>query len=157
MNTQHVQHLIASAVTISSGVSYSQNGDHLVSVSKDGSILVWNGTEVSGRNKDLGKTAYRKLGSVYGTGKYFTDVILIEKKKDVTVKNAEVCMMDIVASASDGSLSHYALKQAVHGKGFHDAKKSKNTSSGCTERDDLEVTLQHATSPFKGEGEGEDQ
>lgn len=125
----------------------------MVSVSKDGSIIVWNGTELSGRNKDVGKSLYRKLGSVYGTGKYFTDVILIEKKKDATLKNAEAGMANIVASASDGSLSHYNLKQAVHSKGFSDVKKSKNAATGCSERDDLEVILQHATSPFRGEGE----
>lgn len=92
-------------------VKYSSCSKYLVSVSKDGSIIVWvegNQTENSCLLDE--KSFYHKAASVSGTGKYFTDLCLFD------VKLNEVGLIDIVVSAQDGSLSVYCLKDRSRGR-----------------------------------------
>jgi WD40 repeat protein len=86
-------------------VKHSSCSKYLVSVSKDGSIIVWVESNQQGDRSALDeKSFYHKATSVSGTGKYFTDVCLFE------VKLNKAGLLNIVASAQDGSLSFYCLK-----------------------------------------------
>jgi hypothetical protein len=87
-------------------VKHSSCSKYLVSVSKDGSIIVWVESNQQGnRSAHDEKNFYHKAASVSGTGKYFTDLCLFEVNK-----LNKAGLLDIMASAHDGSLSFYCLK-----------------------------------------------
>lgn len=86
-------------------VKYSSCTKYLVSASKDGSIIVWTENhQKSNKSAHDEKSFYHEAASVSGTGKYFTDLCLFG------VKSNEAGLLNIVASAHDGSLSFYCLK-----------------------------------------------
>jgi WD40 repeat protein len=81
------------------GVKYSKDGSKLVSVSKDGSIILWD-SAASGATASS-SSAYKKLTGITGTGKYFTSVVMAPHLESSS------STVDFAVSAFDGSISFY--------------------------------------------------